>query len=294
MAQAATLLMQGARTEQVADARARFESAGCLEPTRTLPWLWLATLEANDEGADALIERALDLDLGPPPWRTAAGELLMALALRRRARHPTRALDLLIEASYALPHDSRVWLAMAATTTSAATRVTCLERAHDLRSLDHARIRAQLLSAAVASALALLRDGRTAPAYETMLRAVAVAPRDARVWVVASRLAPSTFEAKDVLQRAVALNHEDQSFCAELRAGPQWPDEWGVRVAPVVMRGDDSICASLVELELALRPSPCLLAEYTAPRAEAELLRSAVRWTGRLAASDSRRDSAAP
>lgn len=278
---AAALLVQGARAGRTAEAAALVQRAAGLEPDRALPLLWLATLEADDEAADARIAQALDLDLEPPPWRTASGELLVALALKRRARHPLRALEILAEASHALPRDPRVWLAMAVTTESGATRVTCLERAHELRGLGDGRIRPELLSAAVASARDMARNGRPSAASAMLVRAAALAPDDVRLWALAARLA-SPFEARDILDRAVALNRDNPAVCAVLTALPSPTGDWAVGTGPGAAEVGDGPSTSLDALDATLRPAESLLAEYVTPRIADEFVRSAARWTGRL------------
>lgn len=282
MPAAAALLMQAAREGEPAQAAALVRRAAGMEPDRALPWLWLATVEADDEAADARIAQALDLDLDPPPWRTASGELLVALALKRRARHPRRALEILAEASHALPGDPRVWLAMAVTIEAGATRVTCLERAHELRRPGDGRIRLELLSAAVASALAMARTGRPGAASAMVIRAAAVAPSDVRLWALAARLA-SPFEAGDILGRAVVVNRDDPAVCAALTALARGSSNWNGGTGPDPAGARDGLCASLETLDASLRPAESLLAEYETPRTRDEFVRSAARWTGRLA-----------
>lgn len=212
-----------------------FASAARVAPTRALPWLWLATVAASGERVDELISQALELDLDPPSWRTASGEILIALALRRRQQQPERALEILLEASYVVPADGRVWLAMAAATLSDVTRVACLERALELRGAAADRMRAEVLSAVVTAARTLHERGLAAAAGVMMRRAVAMAPGNVPVCGAAA-LAASVTEGGDAR-------------------------------------------AALAALDLALRPATSLLADYTAPQTEADLLRSAARWS---------------
>lgn len=182
-----------------------FTSAARVAPRHALPRLWLATVAASGARVDALIAEALELDLGPPSWRTASGEILIVLALRRRPEQPERASEILLDASCVVPFDGRVWLAMAVATRSDIARVACLERALELRVAGDDRMRAEVLSAVVTAACALHQRGLAAAAGAMMRRAVAMAPGNAPVSVAAT-LAQSVTDAGAACAALAALD----------------------------------------------------------------------------------------
>lgn len=281
--QAARLLARGARAGHGPAAQQLFEAATALAPDTALPWLWLAIGTERLERVDARIKLALDLEFGPPSWRAASGELLLVLGLRRLPERPDRAREILFEASFALPVDARVWMAMAATTTTPEARIPYLERALDmLREVPDA-LRAELVSALVGSAKNLLADARPRPASELLVRAAMITPIDERLWALAVHVAPTGSEADVIRRRAVIANHDDATFDARMRSSLLQPDQWWTRTytrAPEGQRERDiEGLALLSTLHASLDATCSTLQTYRSLPFQADLLRSAADLT---------------
>jgi len=269
-----------------ADARSLFEHAVALEPDYALPWLWLATATDRPEVIDARINMALDLDLGGPEWRMACGELLIVLGLRRLPGRPERARAILIEASYALPSDARVWVAMAASTGTVSARLAYLERAVELANVEPDAIRAELVSALVTLASELLEEPRRDAARDTLLRAASWAPHDQRLWAIAALLA-SVGDADAITRRALAANAGAPGFAGRLRSVLARPGRWWVRARRPRGEGltdrDAEAHALLAELRHDVDAQCHVVQAFRSQRISTDLLRSAADLTARLA-----------
>ncbi len=275
-------MIAGARMRDRTDALAAFERAVAVEPDSALPWLWLATATDRLDVVDARIDVALDLDLGGQAWRTACGELLMVLGLRRLPARPDRARAILLEATYVLPKDARAWVAMAASSGTAATRAAYLERAIELNNIDQDAVRWELVRTIVAQAMEHVEDDRTAAARDTLVRATSWAPAEPRLWALAVQLAQQDSMRAALMSRALTVNAGDHGFAVMLRAALGRPSDWSVRTRfPQVGRtdADPELQAELAQLSNTLAARSHLVESYRSRPFCERLLRSAIDLT---------------
>jgi hypothetical protein len=264
----ATVLARAVNTRESAAGRRLFELAVSVHPECAVAWLWLASVTERDSTADARIRTALDLDLGPRPWREACGELLIAIALQRRTRSVERARAILIEAQYVRPRDARVWVALALMAATHQMRLSYLERALELDGVDVEDIRAEILMAAISDALELVRVGRVSAASDMLLRASAALPGDSRLSAITARLGG--------LGRVRRGSANLLSKPAGRRAA-----NWWVR-AP--LGGDQqapagAVLDALADLKTSIANGATLLRHFSSERMQSALLSAAAKLT---------------
>jgi len=283
IAEAAALLARGAHDPSTIEAKRAFDGAVERAQQFALPRLWLATVSDADS-MRGTVDAALRLDLGPPPWRMACGEVLLALGIRAR-RDPGTAFEILVESSYALPQDPRPWLALASVAVNEPTRIAFGERAHALFRPASTEVRVSLLWLLLSSAHSDWRNGRLTPARETVLRAARLAKDDPRLWALAADLAPWAEDAASILNRSAAANREDRDFLGRVqrvraRSGESW-SRWGAAPGKGgTWRSDNA--RALADLEADYGRAETLLKALAAPAIAAEFLQSASRWTAQV------------
>jgi hypothetical protein len=264
----AIILARAVRTRDSASGRRLFELAVSVHPECAVAWLWLASVTDRDATADARIRTALDLDLGPRPWRDACGELLLAIALQRTARSAEQARAILIEAQYVRPRDARVWVALALTAATHQLRLSYLERALELDGVDADDIRAEILVAAVSDALELVRVGRMSAASDMLLRASAALPGDRRLSAITARIA-----------RMGQIHRASASMLSKPAGGRA--ANWWVR-APLgggQQTPAGAVLDALADLKTSIADGATLLRHFNSERMQAALLSAAARLT---------------